>query len=159
EPEYYAESAICTTCGAAVRMKDLAPDEIETLENQNSYREAQTELSWLRRVTAFYQRYPDQEGRIKPHFMELIDSDDERVQDDLMAGIPFNEIELPAGDASLAETERNWTAEDRAVIDYLRHTWFDLSSRLRFVEEQITTLEPIFQARSVRCPKCGGKLQ
>lgn len=159
ERDYYAERATCTTCGASYRVKDFSQDKIAILEDQHYLQEACEELASLRRVSAFYQRHPEQQGRIKPHFLTLIDSDDDRVQQALADGVPFDEIELPAKEAQPLPDARNWSAEDREVLQYLQHNHFSLAARLAFVKERIAELQPAVGARSVSCPQCGGKLR
>ncbi len=101
------------------------------------------------------ERHPDYEDRIKPHFMMVLDSDDPKVQEDMIAGVPFDEIPLP----EVAQpVEPNWTAEDRDVIDYLRHHHFSLQPRMKGVQETIQRLKPIVTTKSVSCPQCGNDL-
>jgi hypothetical protein len=160
EREYYAERATCGECGESYRVKDLSKDEITILEDQHAFREACEEIAWLWRVAAFYRRHPDQEERIKPHFLRVIEAnDDERVKRALMDGVPFNEIELPPDDALSHLDSRSWSAEDHKVIEYLQHYHFSLPQRLAFVEKRIAELQPVIGVRVVSCLKCGGRLQ
>ena len=154
--DYFAPSVECGRCHTSHRIKDFSEDEIQILEDHHDYREACHELAWLRRVDAFYERHPDYENQIKPHFLMVLDSDDPKVQEDMRAGVPLDEISLPAMSRSVA---RDWSAEDREVIDYLRHHYFSLQPRMKGVLESIDRLKPIVATKSLSCPSCGGKLQ
>lgn len=156
--EYFAESIECPSCRAARRVRDFPADDIRILEDEHNYKQACEELAWLLRVAAFYERYPDMEGAIEPDFMLLFDSEDERVEAELNAGVPFSDIEPPAGDAAPIEKSRSWSAEDREVIAYLRVTSFSVVPRMKFVQDRVETLRPIVRLQSVACPACGGKL-
>lgn len=157
EREYFAESVTCSDCRTSFRVKKFSDAEIAMLENHYYYHEAVDELSWLHRVAAFYERHPDRKGQIKPHFLNVMDSDDPKVQDDLIAGVPFDEIALP--DDSHATDPPDWSNEDREVADYLRHHHFSLRHRMKAIEESIQRLEPEVKSKSVTCPQCGGRIE
>lgn len=156
EREYFAESLECGRCHSLLGIKDFSDEDIQILEDHHYYREACDELSWLRRVASFYERHPDYVDRIKPHFLMVSDSDDPRVQEEMWAGVPFDEIELPVGEIPAAPTD--CSAEDLAVIEYLRHNYFSLQPRMTGVLESIERLKPIVATTWVSCPKCGGRL-
>lgn len=88
----------------------------------------------------------------------VLDSHDPKVQEDMMAGVPFDEIELPSHGLPLEE-EREWSIEDLEVIDYLRHHHFSLPQRMKCVQESIERLKPVVETESVSCAACGGELE
>ena len=154
EEEYFAETVNCKDCAHSFPIRNLTRAEIIILQNEHYYHEAVEELSWLRRVSAFYERHPDQEGKIQPHFLNLLESDDPGIKADLLAGIPFDQIELK-NDSNNSDPEC-FSVEDGEVADYLRHHHFSLNARLRFVQEAIEQREPKVRNCHVPCPECGG---
>jgi hypothetical protein len=142
ERDYFAATVACGTCHSSHRVREFSDEDIRILEDHHYYREACDELIWLRRVAAFYERHPDYQDQIKPHFLMVLDSDDPKVQEEMMAGVPLDEISLPPEMSQPLEPD--WSAEDRAVIDYLRHHHFSLESRMKGVEDSIDRLKPIF---------------
>src|SRR4029079_4904221 len=105
--------------------------DIKILEDHHYYRDAAEEMVWLRRVASFYQRYPEYEDRIKPHFEMVLRSDDPQVKEALYSGVLFGEIWLPLDDVL---ADKDWSDEDRQVIDYLQHCSFSLPARMRGVQ-------------------------
>lgn len=156
EYEYFATSICCPSCQTEYPIRTFSDEKIQILENRHYYREACEEMNWLERVAEFYRRYPDAEGRIKPHFLWLLDSGDPKVREELNAGVPFNEIELPPGAAPLPV--HDWTDEDLKVIEYLQHNDFSLQFRMRGVLESIKLFQHRSEAAFVPCPACGAKL-
>jgi len=151
---YFAQSVICIECNTSFRIKEFSEAEIAILENHHYYHEALDELVWLRRVADFYKRHPDREGKIKPHFVNVEDSDDPKVKDDLFAGVPFDEIALPE-----EPDPPEWSTEDREIADYLRHNYFSLKHRMKSTEDLVRQREPQARSQSVCCPRCGGRIQ
>jgi hypothetical protein len=77
----------------------------------------------------------------------------------MLAGTPFDEIELPLGEASTHHGSGEWSKEDEEVADYLKHHHFSLRERKAFVEESIERLaSQLFQDSPAKCKACGGHL-
>ncbi len=160
ERELFAETVQCPSCQAVHRVRDFSDDEIQILEDRHAFEASRDELSWLRRVEEFYRRHPGLEGEIKPHFLMVLESHEPGVRELMMAGIPFDEIELPSDEAGRLDRSRAWSEDDREIIDYLRHHhWFSLPDRMKYVEQSIEELAwRLFQGSAVRCSRCGGEL-
>lgn len=139
---------VCRACGTRFPMKRFSEEECQALADLHSREEAAAELVMLRKVEAFYQRHPYAEGKINPHFIDVFESDDPWVQEQMFDNVPFDQIELP--DAPPVVVPR--TAEDAEVIDYLRHHHFDLQARLKLFEPKPGN-EPR-QIPRVHCPHC-----
>src|SRR5262249_7413490 len=127
----------------------LTEDDCRALHGQHYYQRFAEELRMLRKVQEYYRRQPDSEGRIKPHFARLLESDDSEVKERLCAGVPFDEIELPPEPLPAASAGGE---EDREFVDYLRHNHFSLSPRLEFVSQEVARLQGSVGA--VACPQC-----
>jgi Zn ribbon nucleic-acid-binding protein len=159
ERELFAETVACPSCGAVHRVRDFSDNEIQILEDHHTYEASKEELGWLRRVEAFYRRHPDMEGRIKPHFLSILQSDDPDVREAMFAGTPFDEITLPPGAEPQLDPSMAWSAEDLEVIEYLERHAFSLEARMRSVEESIESLGSQFlEASPVKCAGCGARL-
>jgi hypothetical protein len=158
EQEYFSNSVSCISCKASYPIRGFSPREIQWLEDDHYHAEFHKELTWLLRVKDFYERYPELEGQITPHFLKVLKSKDPKVQELIGEGMPFAEISLPA-DANESMRSHDWSTEELEVIDYLRHNDFSLSPRLKFVEESIERLGPVVATMPVLCPKCGGRLK
>jgi hypothetical protein len=141
-------------------MRSLPDEDKELLEERHRYREKVKNLAMLRRVEDFYKRYPDMEGKIKPDFAMVLESrHDPKVEEQLFARVPFDEIELPKPAERPVEEAREWSREDREVIEYLRNHYFPLGPRTKGVSVSIEHLRQSIEGRFVRCPLCGGELQ
>ena len=138
----------CDSCGARFPVEALTKDDRDALHDQHRQKEFAEELRMLRKVQEFYYRRPDAEGRIKPHHARVMESKDRKVQDRLLAGVPFDEIELPP--ESFLE---GVCGEDREVVEYLLRHSFSLRPRLKFVATQVVQLQR--SAGAVECPACG----
>ena len=148
-PSEQVDPVFCVSCDARVAVEQISEDEYQTLIDGYDWQKFSEQLRILQRVSDFYGRYPKAEGRIKPHFSRLLDSDDPAVVEQLCSGVPFDQIELPP-DLLPMPTE-SFTA-DAEVIDYLRHHSFSLGPRLEFVREQVGRLEG--NLVPVACPSC-----
>ncbi|MEX2122245.1 MAG: hypothetical protein WD847_21880 [Pirellulales bacterium] len=141
------DPVVCDSCGSRFSVKDLTEDHYGALDDQHYYQEFAEELRMLLKVKQFYRRHPEAEGRIRPHFQRVLESDDPEVMESLCAGRPLDEIELPPEELPLA------LAEDEAeVVEYLRHNGFSLGPRMRFVSEEVARLAGC--VRFVACPRC-----
>jgi hypothetical protein len=159
ERDLFAEIVRCPACQTENRVRDLPDDIILQLEERHNFDRFKEELVWLHRVEEFYQRHPGMEGKIKPHFLEVLASRDPEIIDAMFAGTPFDEIELPSSKWAELNDSREWSAGDREVIDYLRHHAFSLADRLKFVEDSIERLGmELFQKSPVSCGGCGEPL-
>jgi Zn ribbon nucleic-acid-binding protein len=159
ERELFAETVRCPACQTEHRVRDLPDDMIQVLEDHHNFAAFKVELVWLQRVEEFYERHPEHEGKIKPHFLEVLASRDPEVLEAMFAGEPFSEIKLPSDTAAQFDASHKWSTDDREVIEYLRHHHFSLPDRLKFVQESIERLGlQLFQSSPVRCSKCGEKL-
>jgi len=155
----FAETVRCPSCKAEHRVRDFSDEEINILEDRHTFDDFIEELSWLRRVEAFYKRNPDLEGKIKPHFVMVLESRDPEVRNAMFEGLPFAEIELPSGQEVYLDGSRVLSKEDQEVVDYLRRDHFSLPERTKFVEDSIERLGlQLFQASPVKCTECGGNL-
>jgi hypothetical protein len=139
-------------------VKSFSEDEIDVLEEHGEYREACEEWEWLRRVTDFYDRYPDVKDLLSPGFLQALRSEDVKVREAMMTGVPFDEIGLPPHGTPLREL-RKWSTEDLDVIEYLCWHVFSLLGRMNRVEGTIQRLKPEIEKRSVACRGCGGDLE
>jgi hypothetical protein len=159
ERELFAETVSCRSCGAVNRVRDFSDNAIQLLEDRHNFDGFSEEMSWLRRVEDFYRRHPELEGKIKPHVFEVLESRDPEVREAMIAGAPFDEIELPANAALSLHRSRDWSPEDEEVAQYLKHHHFSLEARKEFVAEAIERLgRPLFQSSPVKCRSCGGDL-
>lgn len=156
EREYFAKMILCDACGASHRIKDFRPDEIEVLESQHALRDFGDELSWLRRVAAFYQRYPQMRRRPKRDFKRAIDPCNPAVKQDLRS-CSNDQDESPAYE-KVGQLPANCSGEDREVLGYLRHNLFLLEPRWEFVTRSLDRLKAILENRLVLCPACGTTL-
>lgn len=141
---------VCNSCGARFSVDSLTQDDIQSLDDQHSYEELSDELRMLRRVQEYYRRHPDAEGRIKPHVDRLLHSDDPGVREQFLAGVPFNEIELPP-----VQLPKTWLAgeEDLEVVEYLQCHSFSLGPRLEFVSDDVERLrESVGKVSCSQCP-------
>ena len=119
------DPVVCGSCGARFHVSGLTEDDRRALHDQHDYQGFAEELRMLRRVQEYYRRHPDTEGRIKPHFARLLESDDPEVKERLLAGVPFDQIELPPEQLTAAVGGE----EDWEVVEYLRHNSFSLRPR------------------------------
>jgi hypothetical protein len=159
ERHFFAELVRCPACQTEHRVRDLPDDVIQQLEDRHNFDGFREEIVWLRRVEEFYQRHPGMEGKIKPHFLEVLASRDPEVIEAMFAGIPFNDIKLASSEAAELIDSREWSASDREVVDYLRHHHFSLADRMKFVEDSIERLGmELFPKSPVRCSECGEAL-
>jgi DNA-directed RNA polymerase subunit RPC12/RpoP len=143
---------LCGSCGKRIPTFSLTEDEYNSLSDQHYYEGFVEELRMLHKVRAYYRRHPEAEGTIKPHFARALESDDPHVIDQLVAGVPFDEIKLPDKEAPCL------TDEDAEVVEYLRHNEFALYPRLNFISERVATLKESVGA--VACPYCNyGRLR
>jgi hypothetical protein len=67
----------------------------------------------------------------------------------LCAGVPFDQIELPPEQLSVAPAD---VGEDSEVVEYLRHHDFALGPRMEFVSQGVARLKGSVGA--VPCPRC-----
>jgi hypothetical protein len=139
----------CGACGKRFPVDGLTTDQRRALEDEHYHDELAEELRMLEKVTAFYCRHPDAEGRIKPDFLRAMDSEDPAVQEQVWSGVPFNRIQLPP-----EELRSEWTADpnDAEVMEYLRHNSFVLDGRMQSVSEQIEQRKG--SVGLVPCPDC-----
>lgn len=158
EAEFASRPIECPACHTVHRGREYSPETMARLETLYTYRELRKDLYWLERVADFYERYPEQRDAIKPSFIMLLESDDLEVQDDLAAGVPFDEIKLPTSDQPSSQLPR-WSNEDEEVVDYLKHHAFSLEKRLSFVRESLDTLAPMVQSHAIPCLTCGSDLR
>jgi hypothetical protein len=140
---------VCDSCGARFPVSVLTEDDCRTLHDQHYYQGFAEELRMLRKVQEYYRRHPDAEGRIKPHFARLLESDNPEAIERLCAGIPFDQIELPPEQLPVASVGGE---EDREVVEYLLHNDFSLGPRLEFVSQEVARLQG--SVRAVSCPWC-----
>ena len=157
-PDDWEDLVACQECHSVYRLRESSEDEQDVLRKRRHYRESIDELKWLRRVAAFYDMYPDLNGRIKPHFMVVNESKDPRVREQLSSGLPYSEIEIPQNEIPMPKN-REWSAEELEVIDYLRGHWFSLPHRMQGVQEAIECFEENLMRRIVICPNCSGILE
>lgn len=147
------DPVVCSSCGARFPVSGLTEGVRHALQNQHFHQGFVEELRMLRKVQDFYRRNPDAEGRIKPHFERLLESNDPEVMDRLWAGVPFDQIEPPLEHLPGVDGEA-----DREVVEYLRHNTFSLGPRLEFVSQEVDRLQGSVGA--VVCPQCRiGRLQ
>lgn len=139
---------VCDSCGLTFPVSGLTKDDCRALQDQHYYQELAQELRMLRRVQEYYRRHPGSEGRIRPHFDRLLESDDPEVMDRLCAGVPFDQIELPPASLPAAWVEE----EDREIVQYLQHNSFSLGPRLESVSEGVARFQGSVGA--VACPRC-----
>ncbi|HZU38906.1 MAG TPA: hypothetical protein VFA18_23465, partial [Gemmataceae bacterium] len=121
----------------------------DALYNQHYYEVFSEELRMLLKVQQYFRRHPDAKGCITPHFARVLASDEWEVREQLLAGVPFDEIELPP--EQLPSTWRH-TREDAEVLEYLHTNHFALEPRLKFVVEEVERL--IRSERTARCSCC-----
>lgn len=158
EREYFAEFIKCNDCQARLRVRDFSTHEIATLEGQHNLKSLLEEHHWLQRVVAFYARHPEQEGRWRPHFIDVLKSDDPFVRSEMLAGVPFDEIVLPSRrDQDVVRAD--WSSEDAQVAEYLQHHCFSLEGRLSSVEEGIRDRDITTSEAFVTCPQCRGEIR
>jgi uncharacterized protein YbaR (Trm112 family) len=155
---YVAESVSCTRCRASYPVRTFSEDDIDMLEEHARYRDACEELEWLRRVSDFYERYPDAKDTFKPGFLHDLGSENAEVRKAIRKDVPFDEIGLPPHGKPLRAL-RKWSVEDLKVLDYLSCSSFSLPRRMERVEETIERMKPEIEATSVSCPACGGQLE
>jgi hypothetical protein len=118
------------------------------LHDQHDYQRLAEELRMLLKVRDYFRLHPDAEGRIRPHFVRCMESDDPEVRERLSAGAPFDQIELPPEPLPAA-----WAGEeDREVVEYLRHNKFSLGPRLAVVCQAVDRL--MGSAGDIACPRC-----
>lgn len=122
---------VCDSCDAQFRPRELKNAEREIVEQIDFQQQMVDELEWLYRVKAFYNRYPEAERRIDIQSKHLEEED----------------VCTP-----------NWSDEDRAVLNYLDGHRFNLSARLRMVEEYVDRMQLNGPPKTVKCHKCGGSL-
>jgi hypothetical protein len=140
---------VCSSCGARFPVNGLAEDDSRALEDLHHSREFAEELRMLLKVKEFYRRHKEAEGRIRPHFMRVLESKDPGVRERLCAGVPFDQIDLPPESLPVAWVERE---EDREVVEYLQDHEFALGRRLEFVSGELGRLKG--SVRAVPCPRC-----
>jgi hypothetical protein len=158
ERYYYTETVVCSSCQQKYPIRIFSEEERELLEHHHYYETFVAELTMLRRIEAFYGRHPDMKDRIRPHFISVIESDNDTVREQPATGRPFDHIALPA-DASFALPDgRQWSQGDEEVVEYLKHNSMSLYPRMKFVSESIERLRPVVEQQHVRCPQCGGKV-
>lgn len=148
-PSEQVDPIVCVSCGERVAVEQISEDDYQALIDMHYWQKFREELEMLLRVSDFYKRHPSAEGKIKPHFGRLFDSDDPEVIEQLRSGKPFDQIRLPPDLLPLPEESYTTDAE---VIDYLRHNTFSLGPRLNFVREQVNRLEG--NLSPVACPSC-----
>ncbi len=144
--------AACNACHATFPITDFSPDDRQRLRDQHLYEVCKTEFDMLQRVQNFYKRYPELEHSLKSDLDKLMDSDDPEIQDKVYSGIPFDEIEIPEDEVPLP---LSLSAEDQAVVEYLRTTLFSLQPRLERVSEEMARLRPAMEQGTLVCPTCG----
>jgi hypothetical protein len=140
---------VCNSCGARFPAKGLTEDDRRVMHDQHYYQKFAEELRMLRKVQEYYRRHPEAEGRIKPHFVRLLGSDDPEVRERMYAGVPFDQIELPVEQLPAA-----WVSgeEDQEVVEYLRRSHFSLGQRLEFVSKEVSRIQG--SVGTVSCPQC-----
>jgi hypothetical protein len=159
ERDLFAEIVRCPACQTEHRVRNFPDEIIQALEDRHNFDDFKEELGWLRRIEEFYQRHPGVEGKIKPHFLEVLASRDPEVLEAMFAGAPFDEIKLASSGAAELIDSREWSTDDREVIDYLRHHHFSLADRKKFVEDSIERLGmELFRKSPVKCSGCGEPL-
>lgn len=142
------DPVVCGSCGARFAVSGLAEDDRRALHDEHASQGCAEELRMLRKVQECYRRHPDAEGRIKPHFARLLESDDPEVKERLGAGVPFGRIERPPEQLPAAVGGE----EDWEVVEYLRHHSFSLGPRLEFVSHEVARLQG--SAGAASCPQC-----
>jgi len=155
--DYSVGSLTCNSCGVSLTVRDFSAAELSTLEKHHLFEKLCIEANWLKRVAAFYRRYPDIEDRIKPQFLAVLESDDPEVQEELCAGVPFAEIQLPLQNSTPIEKLRDWSAEDLQVIEYLRSHSFSLPRRMKFVNELIDNQRLNADVVVLKCRACSNQ--
>jgi hypothetical protein len=143
------DPVVCDSCGARFPIKDLTVNDCLAIQDQHVYQELAEELRMLLKVQDYYKRHPNAKGRIKPHFIRLVDSNDPAVKKRFWDGVPFDEIELPPEVLSKSSVE---TSEDLQVVKFLRHHHFALAPRIEFVSQHVVRLKG--SVRAVSCPRC-----
>ena len=143
------DPVLCNSCGYCFPSSRFTEDERQALLDRHYLEEFTEELRMLQRVQDFYRRHPEADGTIKSDFDRLLTSQDVEVQEQLFAGVPFNEIAPPSEELPAAFTE---TYDNAGVIEYLRHNSFSLGPRLAFVAGEVNRLEAA--ATPVQCPWC-----
>jgi hypothetical protein len=145
---------VCRSCGARFPVNALTEEDNRAIYAQRSYERLAEELRMLLKVQAYYRRYPQAEGKIKPDMIRLLDSDDPEVLEKLRAGVPLDQIEAPLEEPFPASGD---AAEDAEVVEYLKHHSFSLGPRLEFVAKRVAELKNF--ARAAACPRAkrGGR--
>jgi|GEM_PF-3159613 len=138
---------ICRACGTRFPAKQFSQAECQSLKELHYFDEAVAEFAMLRKVEAFFARHPYAEGKINPHFIDVLDSEDPEVQEQMCSGVPFDEIELPEKVVVVPRM-----AEDAEVIDYLQHHHFDLQARLPGIAQAVAAGRG--HIATVKCPHC-----
>ncbi len=146
--------AVCDACGFSLPFEQIPKPLYAHLLEAQYHRRFAAEVLILQKVAAFYQRNPALEDQIKPQVLSTLHSKDPRVQAQLSAGIPFNEIQLPPEpEPRIGQSH----LEDADVIAYLRRCSFSLKPRMEFVVEQLEkTRTALVQTRCMRCD--GGQM-
>jgi hypothetical protein len=62
------------------------------------HRQFADELRMLNKVADFYRRNPSSEGKVKPHAIRVLHSNDSKVRKRLFENVPLAQIELPPAD-------------------------------------------------------------
>jgi hypothetical protein len=143
------DPVVCGSCGARVPVSGLTEADYHALHDQYYYRGFAEELRMLLKVQEYYRGHSEAEGRIKPHFARLLESDDPEVMERLCAGVPFDQIDPPPEQLPVASAN---AGEGPEVVEYLRHHDFALGPRIRFVSDEVARLKGSVGA--VSCPRC-----
>jgi hypothetical protein len=143
------DPVVCDSCGVHFPVNALTEDDYRALHDQHYYQGFAEELRMLLKVQEYYRRHPEAEGRIKPHFVRLLESDEPEVMERLYTGVPFDQTDLPSEQLPAAWVD---VKDDWEVVEYLHHHQFALNPRLEFVSQEVARLKGSVGA--VRCPRC-----
>jgi hypothetical protein len=158
QEDLFAERVVCDRCGREYAVRQLPQADIARLAAAHRYREACDELRWMDRIAEFYRKYPELEDAIRPAFLDLLESTDPRIQDELAEGVPFDEIAPPVPAPALRDKLPQMSASELEVVDYLQHNYFSLAHRRPAVEQEVRDYSASQLSQRVAC-SCGGTLQ
>ncbi len=143
------DPVFCSSCSARFPVERFETEAYEDLQKRHHYEGCCDELQMLQKVGRFYERHPEAVDRIRPDFVDMLESDDPKIIDQLCDGVPFAQIKLPSQPSPVVGTI---TEEDAEAIAYLENAYFDFTGRFQSIVEVVAKGEGSF--RVVNCPEC-----
>lgn len=143
----------CLSCGARHPARRFDAEAIAVAELTALWHEHWKELALLRRTAALYRKHPAARGYVKSDHDWIMNSEDPVVQDQLMSGMPFDQITPPRPPDYEARVDR-WLADDPELREFLESCSFDLEARTQFTSESEQKYRDQLRGRSVPCPAC-----